>query len=141
MFLTITLLSIVVCLVATYLWTINNRHYYFKRHGISSPPHRFFFGHRKDFWSTQSFSKLIQTWTRQYGSIYGIYDGTRPMYVVSDVDFLQEVYIKQFSSFHSRPVPRILRVKTDEKTHLSSNRCNMASSTTRYQSDILICKT
>jgi len=33
--------------------------------------------------------------------IYGIFEGTGPIYVVSDVDFLQEVLIKQFSIFHS----------------------------------------
>ena len=44
----------------------------------------------------------IQEWTRQFGSIYGLFEGTRPMYVVSDIDFLQEIFIKQFSSFHSR---------------------------------------
>jgi hypothetical protein len=33
--------------------------------------------------------------------LYEIFEGTRPLYVVSDVDFLQ-VYKKQFSIFHSR---------------------------------------
>jgi thromboxane-A synthase len=58
-------------------------------------------------------------WTRQYGSIYGLFAGTRPMYVVSDVDFLQEVYIKQFSSFHSRAQPKIFCVESDGKFHLA----------------------
>ena len=39
--------------------------------------------------------------TRQYGPVYGLFEGTRPMYVVSDADFLQ-VFIKQFSAFCSR---------------------------------------
>ena len=34
------------------------------------------------------------------------------MYVVSDVDFLQEVYIRQFSSFHSRRLPFLARMET-----------------------------
>jgi cytochrome P450 len=118
MFLTITLITVVVCLVAVYLWTINNSYNYFKRHGIPGPPHRFFFGHFKILWSTKSLSKQLQQWTRQYGPIYGLFAGTRPMYIVSDVDFLQEVYIKQFSSFHSRAASRILRVEKDGNIHL-----------------------
>jgi cytochrome P450 len=118
MFLTIAFISIAVCLIAIYLWTINNRYDYFKRRGIPGPPYRFFFGHYKTLWSTQSLSKLIQQWTRQYGSIYGLFAGTTPMYVISDVDFLQEVYIKQFSSFHSRLIPNLFRIETDGNTHL-----------------------
>jgi cytochrome P450 len=118
MALTIALFSIVFCLIISYLWTIKSRYNYFKRHGIPGPPHRFFFGHFKDLWSSKSFSKLIQQWTQQYGSIYGIFEGTRPMYVVSDVDFLQEVYIKQFSSFHSRALSKILRAQNDEKVNI-----------------------
>src|SRR5207248_5326264 len=47
-----------------------------------------------------------------------LFAGTRPMYVVSDVEFLQEIYIKQFSSFHSRFLPIILRLQTGHKVHL-----------------------
>ncbi|CAF1467819.1 unnamed protein product, partial [Rotaria sordida] len=81
-------------------------------------PTRFFFGHYKILWSLKSLSKQLQEWTRQYGSIYGLFVGTKPMYVVSDVDFLQEVFIKQFSSFHSRDIPEILRNENDGIIHL-----------------------
>ena len=36
------------------------------------------------------------------GKIYGVYEGTNPMFVVSDPDFIQEVFVKQFSVFHAR---------------------------------------
>ncbi|CAF3826502.1 unnamed protein product [Rotaria magnacalcarata] len=74
------------------------------------PPPRFFFGHFKTLWSTKRYSKQLQQWTRKYGSIYGLYEGTRPLYVVSDVEFLQEVFIKQFSSFHSRRILFLARM-------------------------------
>ncbi|CAF4383314.1 unnamed protein product [Rotaria socialis] len=45
-------------------------------------------------WSAKSLSKQLKEWTGQYGSIYRLFIGTTPMYVVSDV-------IKQFSSFRS----------------------------------------
>jgi hypothetical protein len=133
MFLTIALISTIVCLIAIYLWIVNNRYDYFKRHGIPGPPHRFFFGHYKTLWSAKLYSKQLQEWTHQYGPIYGIFAGSRPMYVVSDVDFLQEVYIKQFSSFHSHALPRILSVGNDAQlTCVSSRWSKMASSTTCY---------
>lgn len=33
-----------------------------------------------------------------------MYEGTVPIFVVSDPDFLQEVFIKQFSVFHTRKI-------------------------------------
>jgi cytochrome P450 len=104
------LCACLVCLIATYLWTINSSYNYFKRHNIPGPPHRFFFGHFKTLWATKRYSKQLQEWTRQYGPIYGLYEGTRPLYVVSDVDFLHEVFVKQFSSFHSRRVLFLARM-------------------------------
>jgi cytochrome P450 len=118
MLVTIILITAIVCLIAACWWTINSRYDYFKRHHIPGPSPRFFYGHLKEFWSTNTYSKQLQEWTRQYGSIYGLFEGTRPMYVVSDVDFLQEVYIKQFSSFHSRSFPKILQGNNNKKVHL-----------------------
>jgi len=118
MFLTVSLICTFFSLVATYLWTIHSSYDYFKRRGIPGPPHRFFFGHYLELWSAKSFSKQLQQWTRQYGSIYGLFAGTRPTYVVSNVEFLEEVYIKQFSSFHSHAFARIYRGQNDEKVSL-----------------------
>ncbi|CAF3497399.1 unnamed protein product [Rotaria socialis] len=102
MFVTILLLLICICALAAYLWALKSRHDYFVRRNIPGPRPKFFFGHYLTLWNTPSYSRTIQGWNRQYGPIYGLFEGTRPMYVVSDVEFLQEVFIKQFSSFHSR---------------------------------------
>jgi len=119
MVLTLILITSAIVLFTLYLWTINKRYNHFKHRNIPTPPHQFFYGHYKELWSTNAFSKQLQQWTRQYGSIYGLYEGTRPMYVVSDVDFLQEVYIKQFSSFHSRSMPRLMQGNNNStKVHL-----------------------
>ncbi|CAF4079320.1 unnamed protein product [Rotaria sp. Silwood2] len=110
MILTACLFACLICLLGTYLWTINNSYNYFKLRNISGPPHQFFFGHLRTLWSTKRYSKQLQEWARKYGSIYGLYEGTRPLYVVSNVEFLHEVYIKQFSSFHSRRVLFLARM-------------------------------
>ncbi|CAF0806821.1 unnamed protein product [Didymodactylos carnosus] len=102
MALTLILLSILICLCLTYILRIFTRYQYFKQRNIPTPPYEFFYGHLRAIWNVQSRSKLMQEWTRIYGKIYGIFEGTTPVYVVSDVDFLQDVFIKQFSNFYAR---------------------------------------
>ena len=99
---TIILLGTLLTLLLYYLSVIRIRYGYFTRRHIPGPPPQYFFGNYLSIWSTPFFNRQIPEWTRQYGSFYGIFEGTRPIYVTSDVDFLQEVYIKQFSIFHSR---------------------------------------
>ncbi len=112
---------LVVCFMTVlviYLWILNSRYSYFEQRGIPTPPYSFFFGHYKTIWSTSLLTRQLQTWTRQFGSIYGLFEGTRPLYVVSDVEFLHEVLIKQFSSFHSRRLPFIIQKSRGNKVHL-----------------------
>ncbi|CAF4147070.1 unnamed protein product, partial [Adineta steineri] len=72
------------------------------RRGIPTPPFRFFFGHLRTLWSCASFHRQLESWTKQYGKIYGIYQGSVPTFVASDPDFLHEVFIKQFLVFQGR---------------------------------------
>lgn len=118
MLFTSILFAVVICLIFTYLWNIKSKYEYFKRRNLPGPPPTLPFGHYLNLWSTSSYSRKLENWTKQYGSIYGLFEGTRPMYVVSDVDFLQEVYIKQFGSFHSRRLPFIMKPILGQKAHL-----------------------
>ncbi|CAF3464471.1 unnamed protein product, partial [Rotaria sp. Silwood2] len=110
MTITIILIGALISLVFYYLWTLKSNYDYFKRRNIPGPPPKLFFGHYLSIWSTLSFNRQIPEWTRKYGSLYGIFQGTRPIYVASDVDFLQELFIKQFSLFHSRPMNFLVRM-------------------------------
>ena len=111
---TIILLGAFISLLLYYYFSFKSRYDYFSRRNIPGPPPKFFFGHYPSIWSTALYNSQIQKWTQQYGPIYGIFQGARPMYVASDVDFLQEVYIKQFSIFHSRHNTILTRMfKTD----------------------------
>jgi cytochrome P450 len=98
------LILFVVCIGLTsyYLFLIRQRYQYFSERGILTPPFRFFFGHFKTLWNVKSFHCQLESWTKQYGKIYGIYQGTIPTFVVSDPHFLQEVFVKQFSVFQGR---------------------------------------
>ncbi|UJR11637.1 hypothetical protein I4U23_015818 [Adineta vaga] len=74
---------------------------YFKKRGIATPPFDLLFGHLLTMWSAKSSADQLKEWTRKYGKIYGIFAGSSPIYIVSDVNFLEQVFIKQFSSFYS----------------------------------------
>ncbi|CAF1089703.1 unnamed protein product, partial [Rotaria sordida] len=72
------------------------------RLGIPGPPPRFFFGNFLDIIKTTRLSLKIQEWTKQYGEIFGYFEGHTPILVISDPDILQDIFIKSFSNFHSR---------------------------------------
>ena len=104
MFLPITVLFAFLVLLIYYYFRLQQRYQYFSQLGIPTPPFRFFFGHLKTLWNAASYHRQLESWTKQYGKIYGIYEGTNPMFVVSDPDFIQEVFVKQFSVFNARKI-------------------------------------
>lgn len=115
---TLILITILLFILGIYATLIKYRLLYFRKRGIDGPRPQFLFGHYITFWNTNSFSRQLQRWTQKYGSIYGLFAGTTPIYVASDVNFLQEVYIRQFSSFSIRNIERVLRIETDGNIHL-----------------------
>ncbi|KAL4241058.1 Cytochrome P450 3A4 [Mactra antiquata] len=42
-------------------------------------------------------------WTKKYGKIYGMYNGFKPTIVVSDINVIKSILIKDFSNFQDRP--------------------------------------
>jgi thromboxane-A synthase len=118
MILTIILLTITVLLLVGYMWSLKSRCNYFKKRGLPGPPPVFFFGHYQTLWSLLNLSEQLRQWTQQYGSIYGLFEGTRPMYVVSDVKFLHEVFVKQFASFNARSIPFLMKTVRNHQVHM-----------------------
>jgi hypothetical protein len=49
-------------------------------------------------------SKLFQKWTEEYGKTYGFYQGHSPFIVTSDLDFVNEICIKQYNNFSAKKV-------------------------------------
>lgn len=43
-------------------------------------------------------------WTKTYGKTYGYYQGHLPILVTSDLDIIQEVFIKKSKNFSARKV-------------------------------------
>ncbi|CAF1404741.1 unnamed protein product [Adineta steineri] len=79
MILTIFLLAITLCLIFGYICILKSRCNYFKQRGLSGPSPVLFFGHYRILWSLPNLSEQLRQWTQQYGSIYGLLEGTRPM--------------------------------------------------------------
>ena len=102
MFLFLILILILITLVIYYLLLLKERYQYFSHRHIPSPPFQLFFGHQRTLWNAPSYHRQLESWTKQYGKIYGIYEGSVPVFVVSDVDFLREIFIKQFPVFNAR---------------------------------------
>ena len=100
--LTIVLLLVCIGLATYYCFRLWQRYQYFSQRGIPTPRFHFFFGHLKTLWNCASVCRQFESWTKQYGKIYGIYQGSIPTFIVSDPDFLQEVFIKQFNVFYGR---------------------------------------
>lgn len=100
--LSLILLFVCIGLTIYYLLELRQRYQYFRQRGIPTPPFRFFYGHLKTLWNSTSFFRQFESWTKQYGKIYGIYQGSIPTLIVSDPDFVQEVFVKQFSIFQAR---------------------------------------
>jgi len=119
LFLTGILISIVVVLIVAYLWSIRKSYDFFKRLNIDGPPPVFFFGNFLDIAKTKRMSISIKQWTEKYGRIFGFFEGHTPILVISDPDILQDIFIKNFSIFHSR---RALPLENQhaESTHVFS---------------------
>ncbi|CAF1078540.1 unnamed protein product [Adineta ricciae] len=96
----IILICILLCLVC---YAVYQRFCYFKNRSIPCPPlPSIFLGHLPILWSVKSHAEQLRQWTQQYGSVYGLFEGIRPMYVTSDVAFIEEIFVKQFHRFPIR---------------------------------------
>jgi cytochrome P450 len=103
MTISIILILLIFILLFLIVYLIYKRFCYFSNRSIPSPPiSSLIFGHLTDLWSAKLYSEQLQKWTRQYGSVYGLFEGTRPVYVTSDINFIEEVFITQFARFYSR---------------------------------------
>jgi thromboxane-A synthase len=100
--LTSILLSLLIVVIAAYLWHIRSAYEFFTKLNIPGPPPVLFFGNFLDVFKSRRLSLNIKQWTEKYGRIFGYFEGHTPILVVSDPDVLQDVFIKSFSNFHSR---------------------------------------
>lgn len=112
------LISVLLCLI---IYFIYQRFQYFAQRSIPSPPiPSIVFGHLKDLWSAKSYSEQLRQWTRDYGSMYGLFEGIRPVYVISDIKIIEEIFVTQFSRFYSRRITLANRILGKENFNVLS---------------------
>lgn len=114
----IVLLCIILCLT---VYLIYQRFCYFSNRSIPSPPiSSMIYGHLSDLLAAKSYSEQLRQWTRQYGSVYGLFEGTRLVYVVSDIKFMEEIFITQFGRFYARRSSLVNRLLGQENVNVLS---------------------
>ncbi|CAF0983094.1 unnamed protein product [Didymodactylos carnosus] len=96
------LIALIFTLLVIYCFYINQFYDFFIKLKIPGPEPQFFMGNFWEIIKARSTSFPLKAWTEKYGSLYGYFEGHTPMLVCSDPDILQDVFIKQFSNFHSR---------------------------------------
>nr|APA31882.1 cytochrome p450 06345 [Brachionus plicatilis] len=91
-----------------YLAKIWHSYQFFKKRGIKTPPIEFIFGNVRQTFRNKNISEQLYEWTKNYGKVYGFFEGHQPVLVTSDIDIIQNCLIKQASNFAAR-----------KKTHLN----------------------
>ncbi|XP_077526011.1 cytochrome P450 3A14-like [Haemaphysalis longicornis] len=76
---------------------------YFKELGIPGPEPNLLWGNLWEYHSMGLY-KALDKWCKEYGDLYGFYNGDVPFIVIKDLDFLEYVYIKNFQNFTARGV-------------------------------------
>ncbi|KAI1706016.1 cytochrome p450 domain-containing protein [Ditylenchus destructor] len=95
---------------------------YWRRYGINGPIGKPFVGSLGEWWGGSSVFKLRE-WTKQYGKVYGIQEGWRHVLIVSDIDMLQELFVKKFEYFHGRKInPLVGNVDNESRVHVFNAR-------------------
>jgi len=95
---------------------------YWRRKGIPGPPTRPFSGNMHSWWNNNIIN-LLREWTPIYGKTYGIQEGAFQVLVTSDIDMLQELFVKKFEKFHARKTaPLIGDVDKEPLVHVFNAR-------------------
>ncbi|GMS89767.1 hypothetical protein PENTCL1PPCAC_11942, partial [Pristionchus entomophagus] len=93
---------------------------YWTRRGITQVPGKLFLGVCQQVLKKSVPRILIlKEWTKKYGKTYGFKEGAFNVLVTSDVDIINEVFVKQFDNFNGRK-PAVLGPDPDrdKQVHL-----------------------
>ena len=102
-----TLLLGVVCglfgiVFAFFLYRKYVAHQFLKSLSIPGPKPHWLFGNVLSLVEEGTRHLVIADWTKNHGKVFGYYEGPKPTIVISDVNLVQQVFVKQFPNFHGR---------------------------------------
>ena len=121
--------TLVICLVISYFY-FRSDYNHWKRRGISGPKPSAIFGTFSIFAGKPLVDRFLE-WQGEYGKVYGLYDGARPILVIADADLVKEVLIKNFHKFTDRNVntnddPAVRSVINQNSIHWKNDRATMS---------------
>ena len=103
---------------AIYLGKIWHAYGYFKKNGIPTPEYRFLYGNL-DLILKNNYSEQLREWTNRFGKVYGYYDGHTPILVTTDLEIINEVFVKKyFTNFSARKMPPVQSSDTSPQLNL-----------------------
>ncbi|GMS88842.1 hypothetical protein PENTCL1PPCAC_11017, partial [Pristionchus entomophagus] len=101
------MITIVVILIsafsAIYAFYLRSSTYWLRRGVVAVHPRSIIFGSSKDLMQ-KHYPRVLKyrDWGKEYGKTYGIKEGVQNTLVTSDLEMVQEIFVKQFDYFHSR---------------------------------------
>jgi cytochrome P450 len=120
-FLNLKVVSVLLALGVGYYFYLRRRGEYFPSIGIPHPPvTSHFLGNLRDLEKDGKNAEQLKKWSAEYGKTFGIMEGPQRVIVSSDLEFLHEVFIKQFPIFQSRKLHAsfVLNQKSDPQLNL-----------------------
>ncbi|VDM29966.1 unnamed protein product [Toxocara canis] len=120
----ITILAAVIAIAYNVFRYIHNHRNYWKRRNVIGPEPSFWFGNLKELIRPEYPAPLqIRDWTKEYGKVYGIQEGWPSTLVISDLDMMQDLFVKKFEQFYGRKtLPFIGNVDKDKDVHVFAAR-------------------
>ncbi|XP_058453136.1 probable cytochrome P450 6a23 [Malaya genurostris] len=100
------IITVVMLCLAIYLY-FDRKHNYWADRKVPFLKPQFFYGNAKTMGRTESFADLFRRFyieLKELGPFGGIYLFTRPIAVVTDLDLVQNIFVKDFHDFHDRGV-------------------------------------
>ena len=76
---------------------------YWKERGIDGPKPLLFIGNMWGIWKWVQ-GHVDRQRAAEYGKVYGIYEGNKPLLMISDAFLIRSIFIKDFYCFTSRRV-------------------------------------
>uniref|UniRef100_A0A914VW26 Cytochrome P450 n=1 Tax=Plectus sambesii TaxID=2011161 RepID=A0A914VW26_9BILA len=95
-----------------YFW---NRSQYFKRRGIPGPsPSSVFTGNLKEFQRDNTPALRLVEWEKKYGETYGFFEGGNKTVVTSNLDILQDIFVRKFENFYAHKTNPVVATDPDK---------------------------
>lgn len=92
-------------------WYAYGRFQYFAKLGIPGPKTDLFIGNLRTVFKKYKTPFLqYDEWVKKYNGVFGMYMAGLPMYVISDVNLLKEIFTGKFDYFRDRMVLNLLHI-------------------------------